>query len=88
MEVYIDNLVFGSKSLKTLEWLKNKLIKEFNIKDLGKVKKIIRWEITQEKGIFKIDQKGYIQDLLESKKMTLCHLIILLVKAGSILILD
>lgn len=88
MEVYIDNLVFGSKSLKILEWLKNKLIKEFNIKDLGKVKKIIRWEITQEKGIFKIDQKGYIQDLLESKKMTLCHLIILLVKAGSILILD
>lgn len=41
MEVYIDNLVLGSKSLKALEWLKNKLMREFNIKDLEEVKKII-----------------------------------------------
>lgn len=58
--MYIDNLVLSSRNLEALKWLKNKLMREFNIKDLGEVKKIIRWEITQKKGILKIDQKRYI----------------------------
>lgn len=41
IEVYIDDLVLDSRSLEAFEWLKNKLIKEFNIKDLGETKKII-----------------------------------------------
>ena len=32
--------------------------------------------------------EGYIQDLLESEKMSLCHLIVLPMKAGSSLTLD
>lgn len=40
--VYIDNLAFRSKSIKALKWLKDQLINEFNIKDLGKFKKIIK----------------------------------------------
>lgn len=42
MEIYVNNLAFGLRNLKTLEYLKNKLMKKFNMKDLGKVKKIIR----------------------------------------------
>lgn len=68
MEIYIDNLALGSKSLKALEWLKNKLMKEFNMKNLRKAKKIIEWKITKKKSILKIDQKRYIQVFLESKK--------------------
>ena len=47
-------------------------MKEFSMKDLDKAKTIIRWEITQELSLdtLKIDQKGYIQDLFESKEMT------------------
>lgn len=30
------------------------------MKDLGKAKTIIRWEITYKEDIFKIDQKRYI----------------------------
>ena len=86
--VYIDDLVLSSRSLKVLEWLKNKLIREFNMKDLGKAKKTIGWEITREKSILKIDKKGYIRDHLESERMTSCHTTILPVKAGSILVLD
>ena len=41
VEMYVDDLAFGSRSLKALEWLKNELIKEFHMKDLGKAKKII-----------------------------------------------
>ena len=86
--VYVDDLALGSRSLEALEWLKNELMREFNMKDLGKAKKIIGWEITREKGILKIDQKGYIRDLLESEGMTLCHATVVPVKAGSTLILD
>lgn len=39
--MYVDNLILVSKNLKALEWLKDQLIKEFNIKDLKKVKTII-----------------------------------------------
>ena len=88
VRVYIDNLTLGSRSLEALEWLNNKLMREFNMKDLGEVKKIIGWEITQEKGILKIDQKRYIWGLLGSKGMTSCHATVIPVKEGSSLILD
>ena len=88
MGVYIDDLALGLRSLESLEWLKNELMREFNMKDVGEAKKIIGWEITREKGILKIDQKRYIRDLLEFEGMTSCYTIVLLVKAGSTLILD
>lgn len=39
--IYINNLVIRLKNLKALEWLKDQLIKKFNMKNLGKTKKII-----------------------------------------------
>lgn len=39
-------MLLGSKSGDALEWLKDQLIKEFNMKDLGEAKTIIGWEIT------------------------------------------
>ena len=88
--VYIDNLALASRSIKALEWLKDQLMNEFNMKDLSEAKKIIGWEITRDlkADTLKIDQKRYIQDLLESEEMTSCHRSILLVKAGSTLFLD
>lgn len=73
-----------------MEWLKKQLIKEFNIKDLGKTKTIIGWEITQNltESTLKIDQKRHIQDLLEIEAMIFCHPTVLPLKAGSILLLD
>ena len=88
--VYVDDLTLGSRSTKALEWLKDQLMNEFNMKHLGEAKKIIGWEITRDlkAGTLKIDQKRYIRDLLESKGMTSCHSTVLLVKAGSTLFLD
>ena len=86
--MYVDDLALSSRSIKVLEWLKNELIREFNMKDLGETKKIIEWEIIQEKCILKIDQKRYIWDFLESKGMTSCHATVLPIKASSTLVLD
>lgn len=38
---YIKELVLGLRSLEALKWLKNKLMREFNINDFREVKKII-----------------------------------------------
>ena len=60
------------------------------MKDLGEAKAIIEWEITQniEAETLKIDQKGYIQDFLESDGMGSYHPTIFLVKAGLTLTFD
>lgn len=51
-----------------MKWVKRQLFDEFNIKDLRKVKIIIRWKIIIDfqVRILKIDKKAYIKDLLES----------------------
>ena len=60
------------------------------MKNLKKTKTIIGWEITQDLQVetMKIDQKNYIQDLLESKKMSLCYLTVLSMKASLFFTLD
>lgn len=87
--VYVDDLMLASQSQDGLDWLKGQLMKEFKIKDLGKAKTIIGWEITRDlqAGTLKIDQK-YIRNLLESEDMSLCHPTVLPMKAGSALALD
>lgn len=82
VRVYVNDLLLGSRSYMALEWLKDQLIKEFQIKDLAKAKTIIEWEITRDikVGMLKIDSKKYIQDLLKAEKMISCHTIILPIK--------
>lgn len=88
--MYIDNFALALQSQNGLDWLKRRLIQEFNMKNFGKTQTIIGWEITQDvrEEILKIDQKGYIRHLLESEKMSLCHPTVFLMKTGSTLTLD
>lgn len=60
------------------------------MKDLGEAKTIIGWKITRNLAAetLKIDQNGYIRDLLESEGMTSCHPPVLPVKAGSFFFMD
>ena len=65
-------------------------MKEFSIKDLGEAKTIIGWEIEQDlqARILKINQKSYIYNLLEAKKMSSCHPIVFPIKVGFTLLLN
>lgn len=62
--VNVDDLILESKSSDELGWLKDQLLKEFSMKDLGEAKTIIGWEITRDfkAGILKSDLKSYIQN--------------------------
>lgn len=60
------------------------------MKNLGKAKTIIKQEIIRDMKVktLKIDQKRYIQDLLEAEKITLCHTTILLIKFRFFICID
>ena len=45
--MYVNDFALISHSQTRLDWLKSQLIQEFNIKDLGKAKSIIEWEIAR-----------------------------------------
>lgn len=60
------------------------------MKDLGEANMIIRMQIIKylHLKILKIDQKVYIQNLLESKEMSSYHLIFLLIKVSFTIFID
>lgn len=60
------------------------------MKDLDEAKIIIKWEITEDLEVrtLKIDQKAYIQDPLESERITLFYSTIPLIKTSLALFLD
>lgn len=43
ISIYIENFFFILNSFKILTWLKNFIVKKYNIKDLIKVKTIIKY---------------------------------------------
>lgn len=58
--VYVDDLLLESRSVEALKWLKDLLMREFSMKNLGEAKTIIGWESTRDLAArtLKIDQKG------------------------------
>lgn len=64
--------------------MKNFISTEYNIKELRKVKTIIRWQIGQDTiaGIMKINQSAFIWNLVIEKGLTRYNANIILIKAG------
>lgn len=46
MNIYVDDFLLALNSADTLETVKRKLGKKYNVKDLGEVETIIGWKIT------------------------------------------
>lgn len=64
--------------------LKKFFLKEYNTKNLEKVKTIIRWQISRDTTAetMKIDQSVFIRDLIIEESLTNCNATIILIKAG------
>lgn len=45
VSVYVDDFLLASKDRKSVQWIKESLKNEKNIKDLGEVKTIIGWQV-------------------------------------------
>ena len=85
--MYIDDFLLASNTIDTLQTLKDKLVKEYKMKDLGKVKTIIGWQITRDAAthIMKIDQSAFIRDLVIEEGLTECIANIIPMKVGSVI---
>jgi len=71
--VYVDDIIITRDDLEGMESLKQCLIKEFQIKELGKLEYFLGIEVTHsQQGIF-ISQQKYILDLLTETGMLGCR---------------
>lgn len=63
--VYVDDILLTGDDLEELEALKDKLSKEFKIKDLGEMKYLLAMEGSQSREGIVVSQQNYILDLLK-----------------------
>ena len=72
--IYVDDLLIASADFEKLKAVKDLLKKQFKMNDLGPVTNIlgIRVERQGQKGKIKLNQRLYIEDLLERFNMTNC----------------
>lgn len=68
----------------TLNVIKKLLAKKYNMKDLGKVKTIIEWQVTKNTAActMKIDQSAFIRDLIIEKRLNKCNANVIPMKTG------
>lgn len=84
VNIYIDNFLLAANSMQALDNLKKNLSKEYNIKNLGKVKIIIKWQIIRDlfTRTIRVSQLAYIKDLLKEKNLTNYNALTIPMKAG------
>lgn len=85
MNVYVDDFLLVSNTMRDLETLKKLLTKEYEIKDLGEVETIIGWQVTRNTTArnMKIDQSAFIRDLVIERELTECNANSIPIKARS-----
>ena len=69
--LYVDDMLIATKSMSEVKKLKILLSREFDIKDLGAAKKILRIKIHRERALRRLwlSQSGYIRKVLERFSM-------------------
>lgn len=85
MSVYINNFLLTSNIIATLKAMKVYFLGKCNIKNFGKVKTIIEWQIIRDliMQTMKIDQFAVIQDLVIEEDLDNCNANIVSMKVGS-----
>ena len=70
--IYIDDMIITGDDVEEIQNLKESLIKEFEMKDLGALKYFLGIEVLRSKhGIF-LRQKEYVLDLLAETGLLYC----------------
>lgn len=87
MSLYIVNFLLAFKFSNSIEWIKQCLKSKYNVKNLGKIKTIIGWQVIRniKASILKIDQFAFIQGLFKEKNLSNCNSINIPMKADSVI---
>lgn len=83
--MYVNNFLLASITMTIFKVLKASFAKKYDMKDFGKVKTIIRWQIYEDfmARTMKINQSVFVKDLMIEKELINCNAKIILMKAGS-----
>ena len=73
--VYVDNIIITGSDELELACLKRKLATEFEIKDLGHLKYILRMEVARSRKGIVVSQQKYIIAFLKETRMIGCKLV-------------
>ena len=70
--LYVDDMLVVGSNMDNINRLKQKLSKEFDMKDLGPVKKNLGMQITRnkQKGLLQLSQAEYINRILQRVNMS------------------
>lgn len=73
--IWVDDVVIFSNDMDLVSRLKNELSRNFKMKDLGEASQVLGMRIARDRkaGIITIDQKKYIQDVLNRFGMKDCN---------------
>ena len=83
ISIYVNDFLLASNNINIFEDPKKLFTKEYNTKDLGKTKLIIKWQIHGNlTKTMKIDQSVFIHDLMIDERLTKYNANIILIQAG------
>ena len=68
--IYVDDVLFLGKSKKDIDSLKKRFMAIWECRDLGDTKEFLRMRILRSKGRILIDQKDYLQKVLQRFNLT------------------
>lgn len=70
--VYVDDIVITGNDLTGIQELKNHLFRQFQTKDMGKLRYFLGIEVAKSKDGISISQRKYALDILEEAHLTDC----------------
>lgn len=70
--LYVDDILLFTSSIEDKKSIKDQLMKEFEIKDLGTVHEFLGMRVCKEKETITLDQTNYIKNVLHKFKMDDC----------------
>ena len=76
--LYVDDLLIFSNHEAERKNVKKVLSSEFEMKDLGHVKKVLGVRVRKEDGMIKLDQEEHIEKLLQKFGMSNCNILLTL----------
>lgn len=68
--LYVDDFLISSRFPEKIQWVKDSILKKFEIKDLGLATKFLNINIHQHRGGITLSLFDYISDVLESLKLS------------------
>jgi hypothetical protein len=74
--LYVDDLLIFSNHEAERKNVKKVLSSEFEMKDLGHVKKVLGVRVRKEDGMIKLDQEEHIEKLLQKFGMSNCNILL------------